>query len=318
MGRCSHDACTRQPNFNVRGKKGAAYCRLHATDGMVDVRSRSCSRDPCMRRPCFNVEGSKIPVYCRQHAEDGMVDVRHKRCSYGSCTRRPGFNVEGSKKAAYCRQHAEDGMVDVINRRCSFGPCTKRPKIYIGGSKTAAGYCTQHAEDQMVDVCTRRCSYDSCTRQPNFNVEGSKTPKYCKEHAVDGTVNVLDRGSSAAEDGMVGVDPTTKRCSHHSCTRRAVFGMLTDCLATVCFRHKSDILVGPIINFRATCKAVGCCKLSRWGLDGKQPTHCPDHGLLQDGLVCTLPTARKKSSGLSQSHHAVPRPSVHVKTECSF
>ena len=62
----------------------------------------------------------KIAAYCRQHAEDGMLDVRSKRCSYKSCTTWPSFNVKGSKTGAYCRQHAEDGMVDVSNKRCSY------------------------------------------------------------------------------------------------------------------------------------------------------------------------------------------------------
>ncbi|CAN0537673.1 unnamed protein product, partial [Scytosiphon promiscuus] len=36
MGRCSHASCTRQPKYNVMGSK-AAYCKQHASDGMVDV-----------------------------------------------------------------------------------------------------------------------------------------------------------------------------------------------------------------------------------------------------------------------------------------
>ncbi|CAM9727029.1 unnamed protein product [Laminaria digitata] len=49
-----------------------------------------------------------------------------------------------------------------------------------------------------------------------------------------------------------------------------------------CARHKSHLSGNPGINFRIMCKSPGCARLSRWGLDGKQPTHCPDHGPLYD------------------------------------
>ena len=130
-----------------------------------------------------------------------------------------------------------------------------------------------------------RCSHDSCTRQASFNVEGSKKAAYCKQHAKDGMVDVRH-----------------KRCSHDSCTRHPLWGVLADGVATVCAYHKSDLLDGPVINFAVSCKAVGCGKSSKWGLGGKQPTHCPDHGPLEEGLVRTVGTARSKGvSGRSSS-----------------
>ena len=61
---CSHDACSREPKFNIEGTKTAVYCKQHAEDGMVNGRPRSCSNDYCTKRPCFNVESSKIAAYC--------------------------------------------------------------------------------------------------------------------------------------------------------------------------------------------------------------------------------------------------------------
>ncbi|CAM9356911.1 unnamed protein product, partial [Laminaria digitata] len=94
----------------------------------------------------------------------------------------------------------------------------------------------------------------------------------------------------------------TRRCSHFSCTRRPVWGVLTDCAATVCYLHKSDVSGVPVFNFRAKCKAEGCRKLSRWGINGEQPTHCLHHGPLEDGLVCTVATARGKMRDYTQSY----------------
>ncbi|CAN0532641.1 unnamed protein product, partial [Laminaria digitata] len=46
---------------------------------MVDVRNKSCLHDSCTKRPGYNFKGTKA-AYCRQHAGDGMVDVRSKHC----------------------------------------------------------------------------------------------------------------------------------------------------------------------------------------------------------------------------------------------
>lgn len=94
---------------------------------------------------------------------------------------------------------------------------------------------------------------------------------YCKKHAGDGIVNVL-----------------ILRCCHDPCVKRPGFGALSDGTAFVCGIHRGDIVGSPAINFRALCKVAGCRKISKWGLGGKQPSDCPGHGPLEDGLVCTV------------------------------
>ena len=154
----------------------------------------------------------------------------------------------------------------------------------------------------MVDVRSKRCSYGFCNKGPNFNCEGKKESVYCKQHAVDRMLNVRH----------------SERCAHNSCTKRPVWGLATDCTATVCSHHKRDILGGPIIHFRAVCKIAGCRKQSRWGPLGQQPTHCHDHGPFRDGLVCISAILSTKSSCASPPNQAVPGSSFQVKPECSF
>lgn len=197
----------------------------------------------------------------------------------------------------YCRQHADDGMIDVRNKRCARAFCTNRPYCNVEGSKKAA-YCRQHVEGHMVNVSSRRCSYGSCRKQTSFNDDGSKTATRCKQHAVGGMVNIRAR-----------------RCSHDSCVEPPAWGVLTYSTATVCFRHKSDILGGPVINFKARCRVPNCSNVSRWGLDGKWPTHCCVHGPLEVGLVCTVGATGSNMSSHSPSYGAVKGPSFHVKTE---
>ena len=192
-------------------------------------------------------------------------------------------------------------MVNIRSLRCSHDSCATRATFNVEGSKTAA-YCRQHAGDNMVDVRNKRCSHDSCTRGPCFNFEGSKKGAFCSQHA---------------ETGMV--DVRNKRCSHSSCAKRPAWGVGTDGTATSCSRHKSDLVGSPVINFEATCK-VACCKnKTRWGLDGKQPTHCLYHGPLQDGLVRTVGRDRTKGfNPRGPSYRPVSGPSVRVKPECLF
>lgn len=167
-------------------------------------------------------------------------------------------------------------MVDVRSRRCAHDSCTKQSNFNVEGSATAR-YCKAHAEEGMVNVCARRCLYDSCMRRPTLNHKGTSTAALCKEHA---------------EEGMV--DVTSRRCSHESCTKWPSWGVLTNGVATVCPLHKSDIMDAYAVNFRAGCKVVGCYKRSRWRPSGKQPTHCVEHGPLNDGLVCAVFTTRSK------------------------
>lgn len=153
----------------------------------------------------------------------------------------------------------------------------------------------------MVNIRNRRCLDESCARVSSFNAEGCKTPLYCRKHA---------------KEGMVGVK--SKRCSHTSCLGTPAWGVLTDGEATVCRRHKGGILGGPVINFKARCRVSTCRKVSGWGLGGKQPTHCRDHGPLEDGLVCSVRWGRSKKSCPSPSYGAAGAPSFHVKPECFF
>ena len=49
------------------------------------------------------------------------------------------------------------------------------------------------------------------------------------------------------------------------------------------------------VSVKERCKPVDCLKPSRWGIDDKPPTHCPDHTPLDnESAVYTVETARAK------------------------
>ena len=228
-----------------------------------------------------------------------MVDVKSVRCSHSSCTKRANFNTLGRRPALYCKQHADENMAVVYCSRCSHDSCTKQPSFNVPGRKTPV-YCKKHARDNMVNVRSSRCSQESCTTQPSFNV-GSNKPLYCKKHAMNGMVDVKSR-----------------RCAHDPCSYSPRWGILGDVSASVCSRHKKNLAAGLVVDFKRLCDVSGCPLVSRWGLAATQPTHCPDHGRLRDGLSRTLGDDRGKYSSPISWHRAGRRPTIHVKAECSY
>ena len=190
-------------------------------------------------------------------------------------------------------------MVNVTRKRCSHETCEYIASFNVEGSKTGK-YCKQHADDSMININIRHCAHATCSVQPFFNIKGSMVGVYCRKHA---------------EDGMV--DVRNKRCSHYLCKKEPSWGALAGGLGTTCDDHKSSIVNGPIINFRALCKSPGCELFSTWGLSGKQPSHCRDHGPLHDALSLTV-----KPHDFNDLRYAPDRilglSSFHVKAECQF
>ncbi|CAN0559749.1 unnamed protein product, partial [Laminaria digitata] len=69
------------------------------------------------------------------------------------------------------------------------------PSFNAEGGKRAV-FCKQHALEGMVNVVSRHCSQDTCTKQPSFNTRGNKTAVYCREHAQGGMVDILSKRCS--------------------------------------------------------------------------------------------------------------------------
>ena len=55
-----------------------------------------------MKQPSYNFAGNRA-IYCKQHAEDDMIAVRSQWCLHDSWTTSPNFNFV-CKKQAYCKK----------------------------------------------------------------------------------------------------------------------------------------------------------------------------------------------------------------------
>jgi hypothetical protein len=77
---CKHDGCTiARPNFNFPGESIALFCKSHAKNGMVDVRSKLCNKIDCNRRATFGNLSDNVKIVCSKHKSKGMIDLNNRK-----------------------------------------------------------------------------------------------------------------------------------------------------------------------------------------------------------------------------------------------
>lgn len=64
-----------------------------------------------------------------------------------------------------------------------------------------------------------------------------------------------------------------KLCSHASCIKRPMWGVITFGSASVCARHKSGVEAGLVIKFNGRCVVTGCDKMCAVGGDRREATY---------------------------------------------
>ena len=129
---------------------------------------------------------------------------------------------------------------------CLHYSCTRQPNFNFEGIQKEA-YCRQHAVDGMVDVRQGRCSRDSCHKPPAFNFEGSKAA-CCGQHAEDGMVHVR-----------------TERCAQKACTKAPSYNFKGSTMRMYCKQHAEDGMVN--VRYRL-CSHSTCTKLSVYNVMG--------------------------------------------------
>lgn len=179
-----------------------------------------------------------------------------------------------------------------MTNQCWALRCRTQPSFNYEGRKTPM-FCRAHAEESMINVINKRCTHaEGCTKRPCFNFKGSQTGVYCRQHAEESMVDVMK-----------------KRCTHaDGCTNYPSWGYWADGKTSVCTSHKGDLADGLPINFNQQCSVAGvkrCKRRVKWGVDGEQPSHCDMHGAEKatEGLV-RVPRGRRASATSSSSRTA--------------
>jgi hypothetical protein len=177
--RCAEENCNcLNPVFNVPTETKGLYCKKHATEDMIDVKSKRCAEENCNCHPVFNVPTETKGLYCKKHATEDMVDVMSKRCAEENCNSlNPAFNVPTETKGLYCSSHRKPGMVNIRNKHCGRVGC--KEDACFGVRDGRAQYCELHSRPGMINVVLdRKCS--KC--ESEYDVISEEGVKYCLVH----------------------------------------------------------------------------------------------------------------------------------------
>jgi hypothetical protein len=141
--------------------------------------------------------------------------------------------------------------------------CKKHACFNVQGVR-GAKYCKIHALNGMIDVVNIRCLHIGCNSRPSYNIIGNKCAIYCKVHALPEMVNVKHR-----------------HCLHPGCITIPNFNIAGRKDAKYCKTHALPNMV-DIINKR--CMHPGCNTQSSFNIIGSNtPMYCQSHAL--SGMV---------------------------------
>ena len=104
---------------------------------------------------------------------------------------------------------------------------------------------------------SKRCEHEGCTSQPAFNLPTERRGRFCKDHKLEGMVDVH-----------------SKRCEHEGCTSQPAFNLPTERRGRFCGSHRQ---VGMVNVRKKTCAMCKCPAL--FGFTGKRAQYCADHRL---------------------------------------
>mmetsp|Transcript_500 Transcript_500/g.1491 ORF Transcript_500/g.1491 Transcript_500/m.1491 type:complete len:304 (-) Transcript_500:25-936(-) len=189
--RCQADDCTSRSVFNTPGET-RAFCKRHATPGMVDVKHTHCKADDCTSQPSFNTPGETRGAFCKSHAAPGMINVINflrARCQAEGCQTWPSFNTPGETRGAFCKRHAAPGMINVVSPCCHADGCPRtQPAFGLPGHR--ATHCSDHKKAGMIRKPRVRCGDPGCR---DWSTHGRTGPVRCEAHALTTDTNLIER-----------------------------------------------------------------------------------------------------------------------------
>lgn len=143
------------------------------------------------------------------------------------------------------------------NKHCGFPECLKKP-TFGREEDHRPKFCRQHALEGMVNVTAKRCAGAGCGMYPCFNFSHTRTAKYCKAHRVEGMVDVR-----------------SKRCREFGCNMNPCFGKPESKSALYCKMHA---IPGMVDIKHRRCAEEGCDVRPSFNTAGeKLPRYCRLH-----------------------------------------
>jgi hypothetical protein len=110
--------CERKAIYGHPGHR-AEFCRLHRSNGTVNVINRKCEVRDCYVEPCFNYPECDRGRFCVSHKLENMIDIKNPKCHFDCCDKQATFSNHLSNKASemprlfYCGEHAPVGTINI-------------------------------------------------------------------------------------------------------------------------------------------------------------------------------------------------------------
>jgi hypothetical protein len=188
--------CGRKARFNYPGSI-AAYCRLHKSEGMVDVYIPTCRE--CNDKAYYGPRGTNEKLYCSKHKKEEMVNNAYKNLCL-ECNKRARYGFE-DEVPLYCLKHKKEGMIDVcLRRKCDYPGCTNCPRYHYK-SKQSPKYCGLHKKKGMTTKSL--CKFEACERYATYAFEEDKKLTFCGKHKRKGMIKKRFESDDTDSDNSI-------------------------------------------------------------------------------------------------------------------
>ena len=169
--RCIELHCDKYALYAIPNEKIALYCKTHAKNGMVDIKTNVCK---CGIGATFGFENDDKATCCKLCKKNGMINIKDVKCDFVDengikCKTRANYGKEGEKKCR-CVKHKDENMIDVSHKKCEFNGCKTRPTFGI----EKATHCVLHKDENMKNILDKKCAMQLCD-----TIIHGKFDKYC-------------------------------------------------------------------------------------------------------------------------------------------
>ena len=170
--------CTVNAYFNWVGQKSGLFCKLHAEEGMINVRNAICGE--CGTQASYGHVGGR-PEFCAGHRKPQMVDLKSSKCRCGS----GGYKVYGlfGEKPTHCSSCRDPDLhVNVIAPYCT--ECDTQASYGLEEGRPI--HCATHRGRGEGIVTSARCRATNCGKASVYGLPDQR-PQYCGAHRPPGT-----------------------------------------------------------------------------------------------------------------------------------
>lgn len=208
-------------------------------------------------------------------------------CRFPECTTSASYDFEGEPgRGIYCGRHKQLFMVSSIER-CAVKSCKYSRWYSFPGKPHSQAVCESHREEGMIPVKKRFCESAGCRQVPSFGMHSGAPARFCKQHRVQGTVEILEAPRvdwNNVEQQRPGDHPgrrfrPDKLCQYPECTKRANYfhegGHSTK--PTRCGTHREF----GMVEYQGRCCVKGCTRFGWFK---------PAHGSQQQEGRCLVHT----------------------------